>query len=120
MGVSQFSVTHSRSKVIDFSVPFYEDPTAILIPPPPAEDNRLLACAKPFRWEVWLSFMSFAIILPAVLWQSLRILWTSTNTGETMNARPPILAKKYIFVLGVLVGQCNYLFAFRIYILKWI
>ena len=104
-----------------FCAVLYEDPAAILIPPP-AEDNRLLACAKPFRWEVWLSLMSFAIILPAVLCQSLRILWTSTNSDETTRTRPPILVKKYIFVLGVLVGQCkyNYLFAFRIYIVKCI
>ena len=53
IGVGPFSVTHSRSKAIDFSVAFYEEPTAILIPPP-AEDNRLLACIKPFRLEVIL------------------------------------------------------------------
>ncbi|EFX89946.1 hypothetical protein DAPPUDRAFT_300036 [Daphnia pulex] len=40
IGVGPFSVTHSRSKAIDFSVAFHEEPTAILIPPP-AEDNRL-------------------------------------------------------------------------------
>lgn len=54
MGVGPFSVTHSRSKVMSFSVAFYEDPATILIPPP-AEDNRLLTCLKPFRLGV--SFM---------------------------------------------------------------
>ncbi len=44
IGVGPFSVTHSRSKVVDFSA-------AILIPPP-EEENRLLACTKPFRLEV--------------------------------------------------------------------
>lgn len=57
-----FSVTHSRSKTIDFSVAFHEEPTAILIPPP-AEDNRLLACIKPFRLEVVQPFMSFFVII---------------------------------------------------------
>lgn len=51
IGVGPFSVTYSRSKAVDFTVPFYEEPTGILIPPP-AEDNRLLACTKPFRLEV--------------------------------------------------------------------
>lgn len=51
MGVGPFSVTHSRAKVIDFTVAFYEDPATILIPAP-AEDNRLLTCLKPFRLEV--------------------------------------------------------------------
>ena len=53
VGVGPFSVTHSRDRAVDFSVAFYEDPAAILIPPP-AEDNRLLACTKPFRLEVSL------------------------------------------------------------------
>jgi hypothetical protein len=51
IGLGPFSVTHSRSKVVDFSVAFYEDGNAILIPPP-AEENRLSACTKPFRLEV--------------------------------------------------------------------
>ena len=112
--MSQFSVTHSRSKAIDFSVPFYEDPAAILIPPP-AEDNRLLACAKPFKWEVWLCLMSSAIILPAILWQYLRILWNSINSDGMIGAvlmKRPILAKQYFFVLGVLVGQCKYIIVY--------
>ena len=51
IGLGPFSVTHSRSKVVDFSVGFYEDGNAILIPPP-AEETRLLACTKPFRLDV--------------------------------------------------------------------
>lgn len=51
IGLGPFSVTHSRSKAVDFSVAFYEDGNAILIPPP-AEENRLSACTKPFRLEV--------------------------------------------------------------------
>jgi hypothetical protein len=56
IGLGPFSVTHSRSKVVDFSVGFYEDGNAILIPPP-AVENRLLACTKPFRLEVSLLFL---------------------------------------------------------------
>jgi hypothetical protein len=51
IGVGPFSITHSRAKAVDFTVGFYEDAAAILIPPP-AEENRLLACTKPFRLEV--------------------------------------------------------------------
>jgi hypothetical protein len=61
IGLGPFSVTHSRSKVVDFSVGFYEDGNAILIPPP-AEENRLLACTKPFRREV-ASFVIAKIML---------------------------------------------------------
>ena len=51
IGVGPFSVTHSRSKVVTFSTAFFADSAAILIPPP-AEENRLLACTKPFHLEV--------------------------------------------------------------------
>ena len=143
VGVGPFSVTHSRDRAVDFSVAFYEDPAAILIPPP-AEDNRLLACTKPFRLEVsfiaelyyglanfslafqkkkqvWLTLMSFAVILPAILWQHLKFLWINyrkaVDSSRRINAsdspleeRRPNLAKQYFFVLGVLIGQCNFLF----------
>jgi hypothetical protein len=48
IGLGPFPVTHSRYKVVDFSVGFHEEATTILIPPP-AEESRLLACTKPFR-----------------------------------------------------------------------
>jgi hypothetical protein len=55
IGLGPFSVTHSRYKVVDFSVGFHEEATTILIPPP-AEESRLLACTKPFRSEVMMKF----------------------------------------------------------------
>nr|CAH0107788.1 unnamed protein product [Daphnia galeata] len=115
IGVGPFSVTHSRSKAIDFSVAFYEEPTAILIPPP-AEDNRLLACIKPFRLEVWLSLILFAIFLPIILWKDLTCVWKIyqkaapvTQNGNSIEKlcqeKRPALAKQYFFILGVLIGQ---------------
>ena len=40
--------------------------------------------------------------------------------GRNDERKTADIGQEYIFVLGVLVGQCNYLFAFRIYILKCI
>ncbi|XP_046458798.1 glutamate receptor ionotropic, kainate 3-like isoform X2 [Daphnia pulex] len=116
IGVGPFSVTHSRSKAIDFSVAFHEEPTAILIPPP-AEDNRLLACIKPFRLEVWLSLLLFALLLPIVLWKDLTFVWKTYQKAAVTHSqispvkpnvfqeRSPALAKQYFFILGVLIGQ---------------
>ncbi|KAK4022871.1 hypothetical protein OUZ56_008315 [Daphnia magna] len=117
IGVGPFSVTYSRSKAVDFTVPFYEEPTGILIPPP-AEDNRLLACTKPFRLEVWLSLLLCVTTLPIVLWKDLQlVLKTYQKAASTSNENSkseeenhfqekcPSLAKQYFFVLGVLIGQ---------------
>nr|CAH0102805.1 unnamed protein product [Daphnia galeata] len=99
IGLGPFSVTHSRSKVVDFSVGFYEDGNAILIPPP-AVENRLLACTKPFRLETWLTLMLFATILPVILWQHSEFYWIHYRD------KCPTLGNKYFVILGVLIGQC--------------
>ncbi|KZS13465.1 Uncharacterized protein APZ42_021438 [Daphnia magna] len=98
IGLGPFSVTHSRSKVVDFSVGFYEDGNAILIPPA-AEENRLLACTKPFRRETWLTLILFAIILPIILWKY------SNLFAIRYQERRSTLTKQYLFILGVLIGQ---------------
>ncbi|EFX87552.1 hypothetical protein DAPPUDRAFT_312020 [Daphnia pulex] len=99
IGLGPFSVTHSRSKVVDFSVSFYEDGNAILIPPA-AEENRLSACTKPFRLETWLTLMLFAtLILPVILWQHSKFYWIHYRE------KCPTLGDQYLFILGVLIGQ---------------
>ncbi|XP_046632509.1 glutamate receptor ionotropic, kainate glr-3-like isoform X2 [Daphnia pulicaria] len=99
IGLGPFSVTHSRYKVVDFSVGFHEEATTILIPPP-AEESRLLACTKPFRSEVWIALILFVIVLPAILWTYLKLLQIPNQ--ETSS---PALANQFFFVLGVLIGQ---------------
>ena len=51
MAIGVFSFTSSRYQAVDFSVAFYEDSKAILIPPPTAE-TRLFECIRPFHWQV--------------------------------------------------------------------
>jgi len=51
MGAGPFTVTLARSQVVDFTTSFYEESTAILIPPP-TEDTRLFSCARPFQLQV--------------------------------------------------------------------
>jgi hypothetical protein len=51
LGAAALSVTQSRAQVIDFTTPFYEEPTAILIPSP-REDSKIFACFKPFEIDV--------------------------------------------------------------------
>lgn len=51
MGAGSFSVTLDRQSVVDFTNGFFEEPMRILIPPP-NEETRLFACARPFQNEV--------------------------------------------------------------------
>ena len=44
-------MTYDRYQAVDFTVGFYEEPTAILIPPP-TQQTRLFDCARPFSWQV--------------------------------------------------------------------
>ncbi|XP_046640672.1 probable glutamate receptor isoform X1 [Daphnia pulicaria] len=98
IGVGPFSVTHSRSKVVAFSTAFFADSAAILIPPP-AEENRLLACTKPFHVETWIALIALVTILPVILWIYFKCLCTRYN------AKCPVLMKNQFFILGVLIGQ---------------
>ncbi len=43
--------TYARTRVIDFLIPFAEDPITALIPPP-SEDSKIIAIIKPFKPEV--------------------------------------------------------------------
>ena len=54
MALGSFSITHSRYQVVDFSIGFYEETKAILIPPPKVE-SRLFECIRPFHWQVYIT-----------------------------------------------------------------
>ena len=54
MALGAFSITYGRFKAVDFTVGFYEETKAILIPPPKLE-SRLFECVLPFQWQVGLN-----------------------------------------------------------------
>ena len=51
MAIGGFTVTAVRNTVIDFTHPFYEEPTTILIPAP-KEQVTLLAFLLPYTYQV--------------------------------------------------------------------
>ena len=51
LGVAGFTISQVREEGIDFTIPFYEEPSAILTPPPKA-DSKLFAVVRPFSWGV--------------------------------------------------------------------
>ncbi|XP_022252075.1 glutamate receptor U1-like, partial [Limulus polyphemus] len=51
IAAGSLTITRDREDAIDFTFPFYEEPTKILLPQP-EEESKLWAVAKPFRWQV--------------------------------------------------------------------
>ena len=51
LGVAGFTISQVREEGIYFTIPFYEEPSAILTPPPKA-GSKLFAVVQPFSWEV--------------------------------------------------------------------
>ncbi|XP_063595355.1 probable glutamate receptor [Penaeus indicus] len=62
--MATITITQIRETVIDFTHAFYEEPTAILIPPA-REQNNFLAFLQPFTWQVWtLILISILVVGP--------------------------------------------------------
>ncbi|XP_066953691.1 glutamate receptor U1-like [Macrobrachium rosenbergii] len=70
--LASITMTYIRERVIDFTHPFFEEPTAILIPPPKEQDN-FLAFLNPFTWQVWLVILATTIVVGWFMW-SLSVL----------------------------------------------
>ncbi|XP_047495884.1 glutamate receptor ionotropic, delta-2-like [Penaeus chinensis] len=67
LGVGPFTVTLERAEVIDFTFPFYVEPSAILTPAG-ATSKKILAFLSPFSFEVWLGVLvSFVVLGPIML-----------------------------------------------------
>lgn len=68
MGIAPFSVTYERKEVVQFTEIYYEEPNALMIPPPMEDSNKLMAFTKPFHSLVWLGLCLSMILVPLVLW----------------------------------------------------
>lgn len=51
--------------------------------------------------QTWLTLMLFATILPVILWQHSKFYWIHYRE------KCPTLGDQYLFILGVLIGQCK-------------
>ena len=61
-----FTISQGREDGIDFTIPFYEEPSAILLPPPKAE-SKLFAVVRPFSWGVSITMTVQLFILISVV-----------------------------------------------------
>ncbi|XP_071531472.1 probable glutamate receptor [Panulirus ornatus] len=71
LGVAPFTITLAREEAIDFTFPYYYDPSAILIPAP-GPIKKVTAFLDPFSSEVWLGVLvSFLVLGPTMYLLSL-------------------------------------------------
>ncbi|XP_069987775.1 uncharacterized protein [Penaeus vannamei] len=54
--IGSFTMSHSRSTAIDFTAPFFEEPTGILLPKP-SSGSKMTAFLAPFSWQVVYSLL---------------------------------------------------------------
>lgn len=90
VGVQGFSVTNERSLVVDFTVPFVEDPSVILIAASTAK-NRFFVFFKPFQMTVIISVSDkFHFRRNAIQFRVLMFVW-----GVSMFVTGPAITPNY-------------------------
>ena len=101
IGVGPFSITHVRYVAVDFTVPYYEEPTVILIPAP-TEMPKFFACSRPFQLSVWLNLLAVVFLLPFIIWMYQRLC-----RKIPINARYSEISLNdiYISVFRILLSQ---------------
>ncbi|KAK8400335.1 hypothetical protein O3P69_003199 [Scylla paramamosain] len=101
--VASFTVNLARSTVIDYTHPYFEEPTGILIPPPTSGDT-MASFLMPFSWQVWVVT---GIMLVVVGW----LLHFLSTKGDLPllypnKGRTPAPLSHYVAVTGqALVAQ---------------
>ncbi len=110
MGIGSFSVTYARKQVVDFTESYHQEPTALLIPPP-MEDNRLLACTKPFQILVWMALFSAIIFVLLISWLIIKITnqFHHRSLRGSSNRAPSfkLIIQQIQTVYAILVSQCK-------------
>ncbi|CAL8078373.1 unnamed protein product [Orchesella dallaii] len=106
LGANAFSVTLERAKVIAFSMPFHQEPAAILIPAP-REGNKLAILIRPLSNEVWLAVFTTILVLVPFLFvmhvTSLRIRGEVTKLKFADGVR--LILDLFQFTIGSLVQE---------------
>ena len=52
MGATGITTTEARRTVVDFTIPFYEDPVSLLIPYPEVDGYPIAGMTKPYSLPV--------------------------------------------------------------------
>ena len=91
---------HIRYQAIDFTVAYYEESNAIMIPAQ-MRGQQSSAFIKPFQFKVWIILVLVHGLLPSIMWIQSKLLG---------NARSSFVRKRrerFLFVYGVVLTQCK-------------
>ena len=76
-----------RARVVDFTIPLYEDSTCILVPLSSlGAKSSMFAFLKPFDYSVWLCVFALVIIYSALFYLIRHLLHKSKNTEAIRNS----------------------------------
>ncbi|KAG7165816.1 Glutamate receptor-like 69 [Homarus americanus] len=78
------TLTESRSRVMDYSRVYYQDPI-VIVSPKPTPLPRHLALTRPFEGELWLVVAVCTLVLGIILWLLQKIWsWASGDRGASL------------------------------------
>ena len=67
IAAAALTITADRETVIDFSFPYWEEPSGILIRRP-GEGSKLLTLLTPLRWSVWATVISEVMLASVAIY----------------------------------------------------
>jgi len=67
IAAAALTITAERETVVDFSFPYWEEPSGVLIRRP-AEGSKLLNLLKPLQWSVWLTVIVEVLLASVVIY----------------------------------------------------
>ncbi|XP_076373247.1 putative glutamate receptor [Tachypleus tridentatus] len=108
IAAGSLTITRDREDAVDFTFPFYEEPTKILLPQP-EEESKLWAVAKPFHWQVWLATVVALFFISAIIhflnYQAVQ-LQIKPQDGSTYEFR--WWYRQFWYLFGAIVQQGGY------------
>lgn len=94
-------MTDVRYQAIDYTVAYFEESSAILIPAA-KQENQSSVFAKPFQFQVWLTLILILGLLPLFMVAQSKLV---EKTEKQRKNKPN--KWRLLFFYGVLLTQCN-------------
>ncbi|XP_042871887.1 glutamate receptor U1-like [Penaeus japonicus] len=101
--IGSFTISHARSTAVDFTAPFFEDPTGILLPEP-TSGSKMTAFLAPFSWQVWVVTAVLVVVVGTLLsLLSARLPLLYPHQGKTPNT----IVQYITYTAKALLSQSN-------------
>ncbi|KAG7169897.1 Glutamate receptor-like 52, partial [Homarus americanus] len=100
LGVAPFTITLERAQAIEFTFPFYVEPSSILTPVT-RQTRKITAFLDPFHYKVWVVILITMVMLGPVMYLMARIQWLTFfyPHDNTHVATSPITLSGHYWIL---------------------